>query len=47
MIRQPAVAGQFYPDEPDRLTEILNSFRDPAAVREAAIGIVAPHAGYI
>jgi len=47
MIRPPAVAGHFYPAEPDRLREMIATLVEPAAPREEAIGIVAPHAGYI
>jgi len=46
MIRQPAVAGKFYTDDPDQLREEVNSMIAPG---EAApvLGIVAPHAGYV
>lgn len=46
MVRQPAVAGKFYNADPDRLREEL----DALVVRgeaERAIGVVAPHAGYL
>jgi MEMO1 family protein len=46
MIRQPAVAGKFYTDDPDQLREELASL---VSLGDAArvIGIVAPHAGYL
>ena len=46
MIRQPAVAGKFYTDDPHQLREELASLIPPgegARVR----GLVAPHAGYL
>jgi AmmeMemoRadiSam system protein B len=49
MEREPAVAGRFYPGEPDRLrAEVarhLSSAPEEAPVR--AVGVVAPHAGYV
>jgi MEMO1 family protein len=46
-IRSPAVAGQFYPRNPDRLeAEIQSYFRvEPRLI--PAIGCVVPHAGYM
>ncbi|MBC8402072.1 MAG: AmmeMemoRadiSam system protein B [Candidatus Marinimicrobia bacterium] len=48
-IRQPAVAGQFYPADAERLTRALDYYLEDArpvgAVRP--IAIIAPHAGYI
>ena len=46
MVRQPAVAGKFYTNDPDQLRETLDSMV-PKGETETAIGIVAPHAGYI
>lgn len=51
-IRQPAVAGQFYPANPLELRAVVDSFtRASAASKEdsqiRAIGCVAPHAGYV
>jgi AmmeMemoRadiSam system protein B len=51
-IREPAVAGYFYPGEPDKLRKELErclSVRAgfKPALTKRAIGIVAPHAGYI
>ncbi|PLY01806.1 MAG: AmmeMemoRadiSam system protein B [Desulfuromonas sp.] len=47
MIRSPAVAGQFYPDQPEKLVELLQTFCSGTAGRISVPGIVAPHAGYI
>jgi len=51
-IRQPAVAGRFYPANPDRLREEINSYlRAPANAgnenKIAALGCLVPHAGYM
>jgi MEMO1 family protein len=46
MIRQPAVAGRFYPNS----AEALNAFLDRALIGEplrSATAIIAPHAGYV
>jgi AmmeMemoRadiSam system protein B len=47
MLRQPAVAGRFYPANPNALTTMLDGFLPPDAERLRAIGIVVPHAGYM
>jgi MEMO1 family protein len=47
MIRQPAVAGQFYTGDGKKLEAELENLVPLAAVREKAVGIIAPHAGYI
>ena len=47
MIRQPAVAGRFYPANPEELSEMIREFLNDSATKTPAIGIVAPHAGYI
>jgi AmmeMemoRadiSam system protein B len=48
MIRPPAVAGRFYPSEPDELARQIADF-SPAtsAAKIAARGCVVPHAGYM
>jgi hypothetical protein len=51
-IRQPAVAGRFYPGNPQRLRDDIESYltAPSAAVGEpklAAVGCVVPHAGYM
>jgi hypothetical protein len=49
MERESAVAGRFYPAEPDRLaSEVRRLLGDsPAEQPVRALGVVAPHAGYI
>jgi AmmeMemoRadiSam system protein B len=47
MIRQPAVAGQFYSSNPAKLRDEVQRFIKTDAIREKAIGIIAPHAGYL
>lgn len=47
MIRQPAVAGQFYTDDPTELRAQLESMVTVESSREKVLGVIAPHAGYI
>jgi AmmeMemoRadiSam system protein B len=47
MTRQPAVAGQFYSEDPQQLRSELAKFVSKAASREKVLGIIAPHAGYV
>jgi hypothetical protein len=47
MIREAAVAGQFYPASPAKLRETIAAMIDDKAAREEVIGLVSPHAGYI
>ena len=47
MVREPAVAGKFYPANPDVLRSDLSSYLSPAHERVFAIGCIAPHVGYI
>jgi AmmeMemoRadiSam system protein B/AmmeMemoRadiSam system protein A len=47
MIRKPAVAGQFYPAQADKLREFIRGMVSETAVKEEVIGLVSPHAGYI
>ncbi len=46
MIRNPVVAGQFYPEAPDQLRSMIEGMVDKKAVKEEVIGLVSPHAGY-
>ena len=48
-VRQPAVAGQFYPGRPEELTEMVNEYIREAEIEIGAVpkAIIAPHAGYI
>lgn len=45
MLRQPAVAGQFYKGFPEPLREQVEAFILPNLERKKAIGIMSPHAG--
>lgn len=49
MIRSPAVAGRFYPDDPAHLAEQLDTLLAPRIPEPKlrAIACVVPHAGYI
>jgi len=47
MLREPAVAGRFYPGSQARLAADVDGFLSPAVERVAAKGLVAPHAGYV
>lgn len=47
MIRKPAVAGSFYPSEPDKLrAELDRCLAHPSGDRQDARAVVVPHAGY-
>ena len=48
MIRPPAVAGQFYPSNPNELAQDVDGFLAPEMRQKArALGCVVPHAGYM
>ncbi len=47
MIRQPAVANQFYTGDPNRLRGELAGFISKATDPKNVLGIISPHAGYI
>ncbi len=47
MTRQPVVAGQFYPAQAGKLSEMIRGMVDEKAAKEEVIGLVSPHAGYI
>ncbi len=48
-VRQPAVAGRFYPADPDELRDLINALlgQVPAATGPTPKALIAPHAGYI
>lgn len=46
-VREPAVAGKFYPSAPGKLREQIEAFIDKDAVKQDAIACLLPHAGYI
>ncbi len=47
MIRNPVVAGQFYPGGHGQLRSLLKGMVDEKAAKEEVIGLLSPHAGYI
>lgn len=47
MIRNPAVAGQFYPGSRDSLLKEVDSLLGERSNSEDAIGMLSPHAGYV
>ena len=47
MVRQPAVAGRFYPEDREELNEAIDEFLETDAAKIHAIGAVIPHAGYM
>jgi len=47
-VRPPAVAGLFYPGEPDELKSTVEGYlREPSADRPTPKAVIAPHAGYV
>ena len=46
-IRQPAVAGQFYPGSEPALRKELQRLVPAGYVKQRAIGVISPHAGYL
>ena len=47
MIREPVVAGQFYPRPAAELKALIKSMVDEKAEKQDVIGYYAPHAGYV
>jgi len=51
LLRHPAVAGRFYPDDPEELRSEVHAYLSPADSKDIspvrAIGCIAPHAGYM
>jgi MEMO1 family protein len=47
MIRPPAVAGQFYPDDPKELAALVQQYTREQNQKTHAKGCLVPHAGYI
>ena len=47
MIRQPVASGRFYPGTADQLKSLIESFAEDVEDKVEALGVVAPHAGYI
>jgi AmmeMemoRadiSam system protein B len=49
-VRRPAVAGQFYPGDPDTLRESIQKYTDAATLPDdlgTVRAVIAPHAGYV
>jgi MEMO1 family protein len=46
MIRNPTVAGYFYPGSAAELKAMLAKYVDKKAVKEEVVGLLMPHAGY-
>lgn len=46
MLRLPAVAGRFYPNNPDELTSAVREYARPQPPLEPAKACLVPHAGY-
>jgi hypothetical protein len=47
VIRNPVVAGQFYPASASELKAMIKAMVDEKVEKEEVIGLVSPHAGYI
>lgn len=47
IIREPVVAGQFYPGSKEALEKVLSSLIDKKQGRENVIAAMSPHAGYV
>lgn len=47
MIREPAVAGTFYPRDKDELLSYLQQTVSAQSQTETCLGLISPHAGYI
>jgi AmmeMemoRadiSam system protein B len=47
MIRPPAVAGRFYPSDPQELAQQVEEYCSSTAKKVRALACVAPHAGYV
>src|SRR5947209_2488287 len=47
LIRHPAVAGRFYPNDPATLLANVNSYLSPRKEVTSAMACIVPHAGYI
>ena len=47
IVREPAVAGQFYPGSPEKLLREVQSYTVAAGEKLRAFGCIVPHAGYM
>lgn len=51
-VRKPAVAGSFYPSDPEKLKKMIDGYfseaeKEKVKLSERVYGIISPHAGYI
>jgi MEMO1 family protein len=46
VLRLPAVAGRFYPNNPEELTAVIREYAKPQPARERVKACLVPHAGY-
>ena len=46
MIRNAVAAGRFYPGSAAEIREMMETLVDKTAKKEAATGLLMPHAGY-
>ena len=47
MVRQPAVAGHFYPSDPRELANQIEEYSPQSKAKQRVLGCVVPHAGYM
>ena len=47
VVREPAVAGYFYPSQAETLLRDVKAYAAPAKEKVRALGCMAPHAGYM
>ena len=49
LVRHPAVAGRFYPSDPEALRKEVDTYlaQRPSRKATGALGCIAPHAGYM
>jgi AmmeMemoRadiSam system protein B len=47
VVREPAVAGHFYPGSPEALLQAVRSYSPSSAEKIRALGCMVPHAGYM
>ena len=47
MNKKPIFAGSFYPENPDELNNLLNSYKTDVKVDYRSKAVIVPHAGYI
>ena len=47
MNKKPSFAGSFYPEKPEELTNLLNSFKQESQTNYKSKAIIVPHAGIV